>query len=469
MGKRKFLLSLLWFLAVLPVFSQGYPRGAVLDGELYEQLPQKAVLTSQSYAELPRSVSLKSFAPIPGDQAPYGTCVAWAAAYAARTISESRATGRMDRAITTENAFSPVFIYKNISRDPNCQEGTTIFQALDLMRTQGAVKMITNERSLDFRNIALSAYKESKKYPIAGYVTLFHDNRFSGRSKPSHIEMVKKSLAEGKPVIIGMNTPDSFFDPGELWRPRENSRIFYGGHALCVVGYDDDKDGGAFEVQNSWGRKWANGGYVWIPYTVFGQFVMEAYEIVENLSVYEDAAKYAGFARIALNSPEKEMPVRFTGQGSYQTLNAYPSGTEFCFLLENSQPAYVYAFAADEDRITQIFPPLGSNISPLLNHSQGVIAWPGEDQWLKIDDTPGSDFLVILYAKQEIDTRAIMARLAKEGGDLSRRLELAVGPDFIPFEDAAYENGEIRFSVQSENIRSVFALLLSIAHEDPEE
>jgi C1A family cysteine protease len=36
------------------------------------------------------------------------------------------------------------------------------------------------------------------------------------------------------------------------------------GHALVAVGYDDARK--AFQVQNSWGRKWADGGYGWLSY-----------------------------------------------------------------------------------------------------------------------------------------------------------------------------------------------------------
>ncbi|MEH0069911.1 hypothetical protein V6L77_05615 [Pannonibacter sp. Pt2-lr] len=43
-----------------------------------------------NYAALPPRVSLKAFAPTPGDQGQQGSCVGWASAYAARTLSEAR-------------------------------------------------------------------------------------------------------------------------------------------------------------------------------------------------------------------------------------------------------------------------------------------------------------------------------------------------------------------------------------------
>jgi C1A family cysteine protease len=43
-----------------------------------------------------------------------------------------------------------------------------------------------------------------------------------------------------------------------------------GGHAVLTVGYDDRlrirSDKGAFLIRNSWGTKWGEGGYGWLPY-----------------------------------------------------------------------------------------------------------------------------------------------------------------------------------------------------------
>lgn len=42
------------------------------------------------------------------------------------------------------------------------------------------------------------------------------------------------------------------------------SGISKGGHAMTIVGYDDDMN--AFYVRNWWTTSWANQGYVWMPY-----------------------------------------------------------------------------------------------------------------------------------------------------------------------------------------------------------
>ena len=36
------------------------------------------------------------------------------------------------------------------------------------------------------------------------------------------------------------------------------------GHAMVIIGYDDNMYGGAFEILNSWGEEWGDNGYIWI-------------------------------------------------------------------------------------------------------------------------------------------------------------------------------------------------------------
>ena len=46
---------------------------------------------------------------------------------------------------------------------------------------------------------------------------------------------------------------------------------------MCVIGYDDDLQGGAFQIMNSWGQEWGEQGIAWVTYRDFDHFVKEAY------------------------------------------------------------------------------------------------------------------------------------------------------------------------------------------------
>ncbi|MDR0641660.1 MAG: C1 family peptidase, partial [Treponema sp.] len=451
--------------------SPRYPRGAILDEESYRSLPRKAVLATRAYEGLPGVFSLKQYAPQPGDQADYGTCVAWAAAYGARTISESVALDRKNRDQTTRNAFSPAYIYRSIRPDdPAGRQGAQIYWALDMMKDSGAVKMLDIERTVEFPRLDLSIYSESKKYPIAGYVTLFSREE---RGKPALVvRMVKKSLVEGKPVIIGMNTPDSFIEADDVWRPVEDPDNYYGGHAMCVVGYDDERAGGAFEVINSWGRKWGNGGFMWIPYRSFIDFVMESYEMIEDLAVYSDTVKFAGFARVEVKSAAgfTPAPLRAVSPGVYRTAAAWPEGTEFRFITGSGESTYLYAFAVSqaagggaEDFFTPVllFPQAG--FSPLLNYSDNEVLIPGNDKTLALDSEPGLEHLVVLYAKRSLDIRALMRRFEDSRGSLENRLAKALGKDLLTGK-LDYEEEKAAFTGETDDGKAVAALILAIDH-----
>ena len=463
----KFGFAVLLLLALAaPLVSQEYPRGAILDESRYNSLPRKAAQISRSIDSLPQSASLKQYTPAPGSQGKYGTCTAWASAYAARTIAESVALNRRNRLLTTENVFSPAFIYRSISNDPLCLRGTVISHALDLMKNPGVPRMSALERSGDFTAILPSLYRTSRKFPIADYVTLFNRRPIDGIGGAG-IQGIKKSLSQGKPVIIAMNTPDSFDRlKSSPWVPSEDPRIMYGGHAMCVTGYDDSRYGGAFEIQNSWGENWGEKGSIWISYSVFSRFVFEAYELIEDLSAYRDSTRYSGFVTIDVLGSTEGMPVTFDTSGYYRTKAAYPSGTRFRFLMGNDHPAWVYAFTADDSgaQAKLIFPLPELNESPVLDYTQNTVAWPGENDWMELDRTTGTDYLVVLYSKQALDIAAIMEGFNNARGSLPQRAAAAAGPGYVPPHNAQYEKDRVRFTATLSNQQAILGLLLAIGH-----
>jgi hypothetical protein len=457
--------AFLFFFVLTGVFGQ--TRGAILDEDAYNSLPRKAALAARSYEGLPSSFSLKQYAPLPGDQNDYGTCVAWASAYAARTISESVALNRLNQTETTQNVFSPVYIYRNIRPDdPECIQGAQIYSALDLMKDSGAVRMLDVERVMDFTRVDLSNYSDSRRYPIAGYVTLFSRE---DRQKPALItRSVKKSLTEGKPVIIGMNTPDSFLEARNVWVPRESPRNYYGGHAMCVVGYDDDKNGGAFEILNSWGRKWGNGGFIWVPYQVFIDFVIEGYEIIENISTFSDTVRFDGFVQLEITGARgtEQAALALSPEGVYRTVESYTQGDLFSFIIGARESAYVYAFSfsqpSGESKFFSpvlLFPQTG--VSPLLNYSDSTVSLPGDGMAFALD-APGTEFLAVLYSKQALDIQSIMRRFESVEGSIAMRLSAAVGNSLhLSF---PYNQDEAAFTATPDDPRAVTALIIAIDH-----
>lgn len=83
----------------------------------------------------------------------------------------------------------------------------------------------------------------------------------------------KESIDNNIPVVIGMYTGRMFWKlKGPLqeqqYKPinTEDNRQS-NGHAMTIVGYDDDMNGGSWIVANSLGPKWGDHGYGAIPYS----------------------------------------------------------------------------------------------------------------------------------------------------------------------------------------------------------
>jgi C1A family cysteine protease len=87
---------------------------------------------------------------------------------------------------------------------------------------------------------------------------------------PRTLDSFKSCLASGLPFVFGFAVYESFMtrtvaQTGMMTWPSKDEK-FYGGHAVCCVGYDDSIEGGRFIVRNSWGDKWGDKGYFYMPY-----------------------------------------------------------------------------------------------------------------------------------------------------------------------------------------------------------
>lgn len=79
--------------------------------------------------------------------------------------------------------------------------------------------------------------------------------------------LLKYNLTRGNPIAFGAALyagieNDLVTRSGFIPYPKEDERSL-GGHAMLIVGYDDDRS--LFEVRNSWGNQWGDNGYGMLP------------------------------------------------------------------------------------------------------------------------------------------------------------------------------------------------------------
>ena len=118
-------------------------------------------------------------------------------------------------------------------------------------------------------NPGATIWENASRYKITSYHAI----------SDGDLSSMKSSLASGYLVGFGFDVYSAFLGPaiaktGLLCRPSRTESL-QGGHAVCLVGYDDAKvmpDGsrGAFLVRNSWGSRWGIQGYFWMAYNYVG-------------------------------------------------------------------------------------------------------------------------------------------------------------------------------------------------------
>ena len=460
--KKSILIILSIFFTIQLSYSQDYGTGLNFNDKKYESVPKKAPLTRSLYTNIPESYSLKKYAPIPKSQGQHGTCVGWSTAYAGMTILESVHKNRTDKETTTSNTFSPGFVYKQIknSKDTYCQLGSSIYNALNILKTKGVCKYddMTEINCPAF--ISPSIFTKASKYKIKDYAKIF--GMFD--SKEFKINAVKKSISQKNPVIIGMNTPKSFYTAKGEWQPTESSSLTYGGHAMCIIGYDNDKYGGAFEIMNSWGTQWGNDGFIWISYENFHKFVKYAYEMIDfRTSVSNNNFSLAGSVKF-IKADGTESPVTYS-QGIYKLDEPYKSGTLFRLYISNSAPAYVYAFGYDATKKTFTIFPYAKNISPALNYAKNDVAIPDEDSYIQTDNTTGKDYICVLYSKNKLDIDDIKLQIENTYGSLKDRVRYVLKNQFIQDEFIKFNQKKIDFSVKN-NKHNIAVIIIETIHID---
>jgi len=455
--KKVLLLLALYFSSA---FSQVYSTGLIFDDEAYQNTPKTAKLLTRDFKFLPVAVSLEAYAPEVGDQGHTGTCTAWATAYGARTIIESIAQHRLNKRLTTNSVFSPSYIYNQIRRYQGCQRGTSIGEALGLMKREGVAKF--DHFGFDCnRMVRFKDKKLASSYKIKDYKKLF------GLYSSNKIQPIKKALSEKNPVLIGMETPDSFSKRKEhVWQPKEQDyyQSNLGGHAMVVVGYDDNIAGGSFRLMNSWGRDWGDGGFKWIRYRDFKHFVKYSYEMIPNLS-RQSSIKLGGALKF-MDSNGNVMNVRYNDKHHFYQMNqAYKSGTRFNFFIKNAQPAYLYAFGLDSGgKVSTIFPH-NKGVSAFLSYKNSSIAFPDEESHIRLDNQRGKDYFVVLYSKNKLNIDAIKHSFSRGRGSVNQRLQAILGKRLI-HNRINFSKNFIDFSYNSNrnNSASIVAIVIEFDH-----
>ncbi len=372
---------------------------------------------------LPEKVSLLEYAPKRLNQGRQGSCVGWSSAYAARTILHSRQTGNR----ADDLPFSPSYLYNQVALS-GCN-GTYLPDALEVMKKGGSLPF----QYFPYDESSCSQKPNSREKQAASQFKIKDYQRLTtGRSSSQKPNMlaIKQNLAAGAPVLIGMMVGGSFMramEGREVWMPNQSDyqQRGFGGHAMCVIGYDDYKNGGSFEIMNSWGERWGKDGVGWVRYADFHHFTKEAYGLYPMGSAETQNSIFAMNFGLVKNKGKVEVAFRESGKNTFRTVTPMKKGEDFKIAVENTIECYIYVFGQEATGEIYTLFPYDKKHSPYCG-VKGLRLFP-RDASLYPDDTGGLDYMGVIVTKEPIDYVAAAKALNQASGSMGQKMEQILG------------------------------------------
>ena len=409
-------LLLCWFLLIPAVACAQSSFGLIWEDTKSEQDSLPPLLVK---ATPPIRLSYKAYCPSVIDQQDSWACVGYACGYYLMTMIDAINQRITDRSRINELAYSAGYLYDAIkpSTDIRCQAGTKLSTALSFLKTNGIIRQQQHPYAPCRGQLRLQGSKNG--FHLGDFSALFSLQHQDSTQK---IQRLKMALWAGYPVVVGLAASNSFREGmmgKAMWEPTARELALLqnlGGHALCVIGYDDTRYGGAFEVVNSFGTHWGQGGFGWIPYRVMARFARLGYQAYGNPIRKGDGMPDDPTAEIAFQLTGGEaIPIHqtdSTGNGLWTGSLELAAGKSYTILLKNKQPTYVYLFEIS-------FRGLLNRIIPQANlpdYQPAAFEWHdllGAYTWT-VDDSSKQDQFLIILAQQPLTIETIERQLREQ-------------------------------------------------------
>ncbi|TGL61771.1 cysteine protease [Leptospira ognonensis] len=247
-----------------------FPSGLTTDPyELYESLPVFHASTDKS---LPHDSNFEAAFSPPGDQGNQKSSAGFAVSFGLISFLEAEKNKRKILSnlepLTAEGLsifYSPAYLYNQLNNGRD--SGSSLLETLILAQSRGAVTL---------KEMPYSPSNFRTK-PGGNQIEIGRNVRLSQifKVEPTDLTSIKYAVSKKIPVMISFLTFDNFLEAkgDSLYSKVSGEPI--GAQSLIVIGFDDDKH--AFRVWNSWGKNWADNGYLWIEYSLFQKLTKAAY------------------------------------------------------------------------------------------------------------------------------------------------------------------------------------------------
>ncbi len=466
----------------LSLYAQSYATGAIFDAA--EDQAFKGAYPADFYGvksdEIPTLVSLRKWASKPRVQGEISSCVGFSCSNA-MSIMQAMRDSITDVEQRDEDVHSALYIF-NQTRPHGCMGGSRISDAVELLKTKGDCFARQFDEPIDDcdRQPKAEHHEIAAQYRIKDYIAVFD----LSHSEERKIHLIKQELAEGKPVITGIQITASMFlmKKGEkIWNPKRANPNPTGGHSVCVVGYNDYNQ--TFECINSWGEDWADNGFFYAKYEDFAKYCRYGYTLILGEKQADCEATSSLQGDFIFQSPSgynedlgspifKETHPCF--DGTKYVINNWKSSDVYQLagraMKKNS---YTYIFSIDAANKATLHFPKGINIhkntgnfsKPIVPNEAAQIIIPGRFAALQ-SVHKGTDHICILYSKTEIKdiVKRIFAVKNAPNKDFNKRLQEGFADLLIPTEHINYANEYMGFTASSDE-GSLVPILLDVIVE----
>ena len=230
---------------------------------------------------------------------------------------------------------------------------------------------------------------------------------------------------------------------------------------MCIVGYDDNKLDGSFEVMNSWGTTWGNRGFVWITYAQMQQYGNYAVEMMDRETA--DQSEIKGNMDFVLLDGTSMSVVRSkintrsitvedddkADYSSYRLAENYPGGTAFKIKFTTNAPAFVYIFSVDDKNVVSKLFPYANDISPAINSANATVYLPSENKHARLSKEPGTENICVLYSKSPIDFDRLMNSINQAPSKMYETIMAAYKDQLLPMKFVDFDNTKINFNAKA--------------------
>jgi C1A family cysteine protease len=209
---------------------------------------------------LPKKVDYTSKMSPVSDQGQEGTCVGFAVVDGMKEYQEKLEWKKLVQ-------LSVRYLYAEARKLDRwkSEEGTTVRSAMKALNKKGVPpQSCWKYKAQEPGKPCPNADELAKPYRIQSYAYL---------ETPDEM---RESLFVNGPFVAGV------FVFEKAWNAAEKTGVIpmpekddpeVGGHAICVVGYDDKKK--LFKFKNSWGKSWGKKGYGFLPYEYLAKHSMD--------------------------------------------------------------------------------------------------------------------------------------------------------------------------------------------------